>query len=64
MMLFREGMLWTYGKTGNKELLERCEQAWNRGKFSDLTPQACLSDRTLDKRCQLQRHTFVVIYGS
>lgn len=41
-----EGMLWTYGKTGNKELLERCEQAWNRGKFSDLTPQACLSDRT------------------
>ena len=41
-----EGMLWTYGKTGNKELLERCEQAWNRGKFSDLTPEACFSDRT------------------
>ena len=41
-----EGMLWTYGKTGNKELLERCEQAWNRGKFSDLTPEACFSDQT------------------
>ena len=41
-----EGMLWTYGKTGNHELLRRCEEAWNAGRFSDLTPQACLSDQT------------------
>lgn len=30
-------MLWTYEKTGNAELLERCEVAWNGGKFGDLT---------------------------
>ena len=41
-----EGMLWVYGKTGNNELLERCEIAWNGGKFDDLTPQACFADMT------------------
>ena len=39
-----EGMLWTYGKTGNKELLRRCEEAWKSGEFGDLTPQACMCD--------------------
>lgn len=41
-----EGMLWTYGKTGNPELLERCKTAWNGGKFGDLTPEACFADMT------------------
>ena len=41
-----EGMLWTYGKTGNAELLERSRLAWGRGKFGDLTPEACFSDMT------------------
>lgn len=39
-----EGMLWTYGLTGRKELLERSETAWNSGKFGDLTPEACRAD--------------------
>lgn len=39
-----EGMLWTYGKTGNKELLKMAEEAWNAGKFTDLTPEACALD--------------------
>ena len=41
-----EGMLWTYGKTGNQELLERSITAWNGGKFGDLTPEACFADMT------------------
>ena len=39
-----EGMLWTYSKTGNKELLERARTAWDRGKFGDLTFEACMAD--------------------
>lgn len=39
-----EGMLWTYGQTGRKELLDMCEQAWNSGEFGDLTPEACRAD--------------------
>lgn len=39
-----EGMLWTYARTGNRELLDRCTEAWNAGKFSDLTPEACAAD--------------------
>ena len=41
-----EGMLWTYGKTGNKELLERSRMAWGHGRFGDLTPEACMSEMT------------------
>ena len=41
-----EGILWTYGKTGNADLLERCVRAWNGGKFGDLTPDACFADMT------------------
>lgn len=39
-----EGMLWTYGLTRNKELLDRSVSAWNNGKFGDLTPKACAGD--------------------
>lgn len=39
-----EGMLWTYARTGNQELLDRAVTAWNAGKFSDLTPEACAAD--------------------
>lgn len=41
-----EGMLWTYGKTGNQVLLDRCVEAWKSGKFGDLTPDACFADMT------------------
>lgn len=41
-----EGMLWTYEKTGNKELLKRSEEAWQSGEFSDLTPEACFEPMT------------------
>ena len=39
-----EGMLWTYGHTGNKALLDRSEEAWNSGEFGDLTPEVCRAD--------------------
>ncbi len=42
-----EGLLWTYGKTGDKRLLDLCETAWNAGKHIDLTPEACRSDKKL-----------------
>lgn len=42
-----EGMLWTYGKTGNKKLLDLCESAYNDGKFGDLTPEVAASDERL-----------------
>ena len=41
-----EGMLWAYSKTGNAELIELCKTAWGRGKFGDLTPEACFADMT------------------
>ena len=40
-------MLWTYGKTGNKKLLDLCESAYNDGKFGDLTPEVAASDERL-----------------
>ena len=39
-----EGMLWTYGKTGNAKLLDICERAYNGGKFGDLTPAVAAGD--------------------
>ncbi len=42
-----EGLLWTYGKTGDRKLLDLCEVAWNAGKHIDLTPEACRSDKKL-----------------
>ncbi|MEG0992925.1 MAG: glycoside hydrolase family 127 protein [Bacteroidales bacterium] len=42
-----EGMLWTYGKTGNAELLKRCEAAYNGEKFGDLTPSVIQSDKRM-----------------
>lgn len=45
-----EGMLWTYERTGDRSLLEKAEQAWNRkektepGDHHSLTPALCLSD--------------------
>ena len=42
-----EGLLWTYGKTGDRRLLDLCETAWNAGKHIDLTPEACRSDKKL-----------------
>ncbi len=41
-----EGMLWTYEKTGNEELLRRSEEAWRSGEFGDLTPEACFEPKT------------------
>ena len=40
-----EGMLWTYSKTGNPQLLELCQTAWRRGNFEDLTPSACFEEK-------------------
>ena len=42
-----EGMLWVYGKTGDRKLLERCEKAWNAGTFIDLVPETCRNDERL-----------------
>ena len=47
-----EGMLWTYGKTGDAKLLELAEQAWLRKVAindwsGDITPAKCESDEPL-----------------
>ena len=47
-----EGMLWTYGKTGDAKLLELAEQAWLRKVAindwsGDITPAKCESDDPL-----------------
>lgn len=42
-----EGMLWTYGLTGNPKLLEMSEAAYNSGKFGDLTPEVIRNDKKL-----------------
>ena len=39
-----EGMLWTYARTGNRQLLTMAEEAWNAGNFIDLTPERCALD--------------------
>lgn len=39
-----EGMLWAYSHTHNPELLRLCEEVWNAGLFTDLTPEACAKD--------------------
>ena len=39
-----EGMLWTYARTGNQQLLIMAEEAWNAGNFIDLTPKRCALD--------------------
>lgn len=41
-----EGMLWTYGITGNKKLLSLAERAWNGGDF-ELSERVMLSDKPL-----------------
>lgn len=47
-----EGMVWTYGKTGDRRLLERAESAWSQKTFKDdwscdLTPQVCANDKPI-----------------
>ena len=48
-----EGMLWTYGLTGETQLLANAEQAWNSaprmGRFGaeNLCPSNCVTDRAL-----------------
>ena len=47
-----EGMLWTYGKTGDAKLLELAEQAWLRKVAindwsGDITPAKCESDEPI-----------------
>lgn len=44
-----EGLMWTYGRTGDARLLELAEKAWNAKKSKDdwsgdLTPQNCADD--------------------
>ena len=44
-----EGLVWTYGRTGDARLLELAEKAWNAKKSKDdwsgdLTPQNCADD--------------------
>lgn len=39
-----EGMLWTYARTGNTQLLAMAEEAWNAGNFIDMTPERCALD--------------------
>lgn len=39
-----EGMLWAYGKTGDRELLDMAVEAWNAGNYPGLTPEACAAD--------------------
>ena len=38
-----EGLLWTYGLTGQKRLLELAEEGWKHGRF-ELNESVCLSD--------------------
>ena len=42
-----EGMLWTFGKTANRKLLETARQAYDDGKFGDLTPELAANDERL-----------------
>ena len=48
-----EGILWTYGLTGDKRLLDLAETAWARKKAKkddwsgDLTPQNCADDKPI-----------------
>ena len=48
MAVFWRAIKAYYEKTGNAELLERCEVAWNGGKFGDLTEDVkSLSDEVV-----------------
>lgn len=43
-----EGMLWTYGKTGEKALLDFAQASWNQGGFP-LDSAACMSNGPIDE---------------
>lgn len=42
-----EGMLWTYGKTGNKDLLDLAVRTWDKGGF-ELDSADCMADTPIN----------------